>query len=193
MKPEKEDEVQAAAEQVEEVDEDDQPIEKLRTRAGKEKAKASSGKKAKAKARTKAKAKAGDVVRVVDVEKEMKQVIPLIDKKVALDGVCKNYIKRLNSDSDFKSWAETFVTTLQENLSSFAQTDEELVDNIQTLRVGDYDGGKMLAKGFLNAFQGDSVRQLITINKTLKDFLQKATPVADRIAAYNLAGQQKKK
>jgi hypothetical protein len=128
---------------------------------------------------------------VAEVEKEIRKVIPLIDKKLALDGVCKKYLKKTTTDADFKSWAEKFVNTLNEKLDQFAPVDEQLVDDIQSLRAS--KSRELLAKSFLDKFKEDSVRQLITIGANLTELLGKATPVADRIAAYSEATPFKSK
>ena len=70
-------------------------------------------------------------------------------------------------------------------LDQFAPVDEQLVDDIQTLRAS--NSRELLSKNFLDKFKDDSVRQLITIGANLTELLGKATPVADRIAAYSEA------
>ena len=94
-------------------------------------------------------------------------------------------MKKKTTDADFKSWAEKFVDTLNEKLDQFAPVDEQLVDDIQTWRAS--KSRELLSKTFLDKFKEDSVRQLITIGANLTELLGKATPVADRIAAYSEA------
>ena len=65
---------------------------------------------AKAKGTGKAKAKTSAAkVKVGDVERELKKVVPSIDKKIALDQVEVRFKGLLKSDAKFH-WAEIMVT-----------------------------------------------------------------------------------
>jgi len=132
---------------------------------------------AKAKGKGKAKAKTSAAkVKVGDVERELKKVVPSIDKKIALDQVEVRFKGLLKSDAKFH-WAESMVTEMTSHLEKLSIEDEALIEDIQILRASE----QSLSKALLASRGEESVRVLIKLQENLSEILQLASPCADRI------------
>ena len=141
------------------------------------------GAKAKGKAKAKAKARKDfGIVKLGDVEKELKKVIPLIDKKLALEGVERKYQKELQSDAEFKRWAAAMVASFADKLANFSVENEAIVEQVQLMRAGQED--KKLAKAVHDKYKDNAINTLITLEGNLKTLLGDAAPEADRIARH---------
>ena len=97
------------------------------------------GKGGQAKKKAKAKAKHGNKVKVNDVEKQLKDILPLIDQTVALENVSAKLKDRLRNDSIFALCAVGFVQSLAEKMEVVSAVDEILITRIQALRAGEKD------------------------------------------------------
>ena len=115
-------------------------------------------------------------MKVGDVERELKKVVPSIDKKIALYQVEVRLKALLKRDTKFH-WAENMVTEMTSHLEKLSIEDEALIEDIQILRASE----QSLSKALLASRGEESVRILIKLYESLSAILQLASPCADRI------------
>ena len=70
-----------------------------------------------------------------DVDKESKTLLPLLDRKIALDRECAKYKVRMTTGPEFHRWAEVFVEALETALGEVSVADEVHIDAVQSYRA----------------------------------------------------------
>jgi hypothetical protein len=117
-------------------------------------------------------------VKVGDVERELKKVVPSIDKKIALDQVEVRFKALLKRDTKFH-WAENMVTEMTSHLEKLSIEDEALIEDIQILRASE----QSLSKALLASRGEESVRVLIK----LQEICQKSSSWPARVQTESIA------
>jgi hypothetical protein len=119
-------------------------------------------------------------IKISDVDREMKKVLPLLDQKVALRSVVEKYVARLENDSKFKSWAKDLVMELEDTMDKTIVSNEHIGWQIQEIRASFGTKGG-LGKAIHAQYKEESLTVLATFARSVEALLDAAKPIADQI------------